>query len=362
MLSLLVRFGQRLRDAGMAVGTGDVLTFTAALARLDPASGEDLYWAGRTTLVIRREDIAVYDRVFREFFLDCTEPPREFMKLKPAADGADTVFDVPETQPGAERQEAGLGLLASTVEVLRAKHLADCTDQELALLRRIRLSAPNRRTHRTESARSGLLDTRRTIRAAMRTGGDPAALLRKQRRIRARPVVLILDVSGSMADYSRALLQFAYATKRSMDKVEVFCFGTRLARVTRQLRHRNPDAALARATERVTDWDGGTRIGRSLDTFVREWGRVCRGAAVVVCSDGLDRGDPELLAKAMERLSRLCHRVVWISPHRTNGPRSMGMMIAAPHIDILLTAPDLHELAAAMGVVSGLPVRAGQSG
>jgi hypothetical protein len=156
-----------------------------------------------------------------------------------------------------------------------------------------------------------------------------------------------------MADYSRALLQFAYSAQRaahSSARVEAFCFGTRLTCITKSLRTRSPDDAMARAAGIVFDWDGGTRIGDSLDAFVRGWGRrgMARGAVVVICSDGLDRGDPEVLATAMQRLSRLCHRIVWMNPHKGDDPdyrpRTLGMMVAHPYVDVLLSGHDLSSL------------------
>jgi uncharacterized protein with von Willebrand factor type A (vWA) domain len=184
----------------------------------------------------------------------------------------------------------------------------------------------------------------------MRMHGEPAELYFRQRKARLRPLILILDVSGSMADYSRHLLQFAHSAKHAAARVEVFCFGTRLTRISRALQHRRPDTALDQAARAVVDWDGGTRIGQSLDTFVRRFGRggLCRGGVVVICSDGLDRGDPELLAAAMERLSRLCYRIVWLNPHKGSDPNfrpsTLGMMVAAPHIDLLLSGHDLASL------------------
>jgi hypothetical protein len=184
----------------------------------------------------------------------------------------------------------------------------------------------------------------------MRMHGEPAELHWRRRRLRLRPLTLILDISGSMADYSRNLLQFAYSTTRTAARVEVFCFGTRLTRITRELRRRRPDDALERTAAAVVDWEGGTRIGESLDAFVRDWGRrgACRGGIVVICSDGLDRGEPDVLAGAMDRLSRLCHRVVWLNPHKGNSvdfrPNTLGMMVAAPHIDLLLSGHDLRSL------------------
>jgi uncharacterized protein len=191
---------------------------------------------------------------------------------------------------------------------------------------------------------------RKTLRESMRMHGEPAELFFRQRKTRLRPMILILDVSGSMADYSRHLLQFAYSAKRAAGRVEVFCFGTRLTRITRALEQRQPDVALAQAARVVVDWDGGTRIGQSLDTFIRRWGRggLCRGGVVIICSDGLDRGDPEVLAAAMERLSRLCYRIVWLNPHKGGNvnfrPSTLGMMVAAPHIDLLLSGHDLASL------------------
>ena len=184
----------------------------------------------------------------------------------------------------------------------------------------------------------------------MRMHGEPAELYWRRRKVRLRPLILILDVSGSMADYSRNLLQFAYSAKRAATKVEVFCFGTRLTRVTRALDHRRADDALERAASTVFDWEGGTRIGDSLDAFVKDWGRrgLCRGGIVVICSDGLDRGDPAVLATAMERLRRLSYRVVWMNPHKGDNadfrPSTLGMMVAAPHVDLLLSGHDLSSL------------------
>jgi hypothetical protein len=153
-----------------------------------------------------------------------------------------------------------------------------------------------------------------------------------------------------MADYSRSLLQFAYSTRRAAARVEVFCFGTRLTRITKVLERRRADDAMDQAATAVFDWEGGTRIGDSLETFMRTWGRssVCRGGIVVICSDGLDRGDPAVLAAAMERLSRLSHRVVWLNPHKGHDPNfrpsTLGMMVAAPYVDVLLSGHDLRSL------------------
>jgi uncharacterized protein len=359
-VDLFVAFGNELRAEGIAVGSGDVVTYCEAMAALDPTDLVDLYWAGRTTLVARREHIPTYDRVFRRFFLDEHDglPAPLRAAITPAAH-ANAVLEIPATEPGArddaDDRPARLGLMASDVELFRTKSFAACTPEELAALRRIahriRLVPPRRRTRRTAPAHTGRRhDVRRTVRETMRMHGEPAELFWRQRRRRPRPVILILDVSGSMSDYSRALLQFAYSTRRAASRVEVFCFGTRLTRITKALERRRPDDALDEAAKLVFDWEGGTRIGDSLDAFVRGWGSrgMSRGAIVVICSDGLDRGDPAVLAAAMERLTRLSHRIVWMNPHKGTAtdfrPSTLGMMVAAPHVDLLLSGHDLASL------------------
>ena len=360
---MLVDFGRALRTKGLAVGSGDILTFCEAMAPLDPTDLIDLYWAGRTTLVMRREDIVVYDEVFRAFFLASHSPVQKMLKVKAqAAAEAEAPFEIPAPEPSGKDQdeETILGLMASNVETLKHRSFGECTKDELDSIRRImariKLTPPKRRTRRTRTAKDGRRpDMRRTIRNSMRTNGEMVELYWRRRRMRLRPLILILDVSGSMSDYSRALLQFAYSAKRgasqrAAQRVEVFCFGTRLSCVTKTLQTRKPDEALERAAKLVVDWEGGTRIGDSLDKFVRIWARrgMCRGGVVVICSDGLDRGDPELLSDAMDRLSRLCHTIVWMNPHKGDNadyqPQTVGMMAAEPYIDVLLSGHDLSSL------------------
>lgn len=360
LVPVLVGFASALRDAGIEVGTDDVMTFCGAVAELDPSDVVDVYWAGRGTLITRHEHEPTYDRVFRAYFLDAPlddpEDPRQ--QLRPSAELAATLeLPDPEAEGSDEDddEETSLGLVASPVEVDRHRSFAACTPAELAAVRRIiariRLTPPRRRSRRVEAAADGRrLDLRRTARDAVRQHGELDALHFTQRRRRTRPLVLLLDVSGSMSDHSRNLLQFAYSSRRAAGRVEVFCFGTRLTRITRQLDRRRPDDAMARAAAAVSDWDGGTRIGDSLDAFVRGWARrgLTRGAVVVVCSDGLDRGDPHVLAAAIERLSRLCHRLVWMTPHHGQTaayrPATLAMMVAEPFVDEVFGADDLDSL------------------
>jgi uncharacterized protein len=359
-VDVLVGFGGALRDAGMPVGTDDVMAFCEAAAALDPADVVDVYWAGHGTLVTRREHLGVYGRVFRWYFLDAAledpEDPRH--QLRATSERSATLeLPDPETdsdQPGDD-QDTPLGHVASAVEVDRHRSFSACTPEELAAVRRIinriRLTPPKRRSRRMIRARNGRrIDLHRTARDAIRHHGEVDELRYERRRSRPRTLVLLLDVSGSMSEHSRNLLQFAYSSRRAATKVEVFCFGTRLTRITRQLDRRRPDDAMARAAAAVSDWDGGTRIGDCLDVFVRTWARrgLTRGSVVVICSDGLDRGDPAILASAIERLSRLSHRIVWVTPHagdnRQSRPATLAMMVADPFIDEVVGAGDLAGL------------------
>jgi uncharacterized protein len=353
---VLLGFGRELRAEGVAVGTGDIASYCAAAGLLDPSDLLDLYWAGRTTLVARKDDIPPYDAAFRRYFLAEGASAWDVLLLKAslaAQAQAELVMPSTEQREGPEQEEVLLGLMASDVDALKKRSFSACTEDELAALRRImarmRLTPPRRLSRRTRPGNGRSPDLRKTIRESMRMQGDPARMFWRRRRVRLRPLILILDISGSMADYSRHLLQFAYSAKHAAARVEVFCFGTRLTRITRELEHRKPDAALELASRAVVDWDGGTRIGASLDTFVRRHGGLCRGGVVVICSDGLDRGSLEVLAAAMERLARLCYRVVWINPH---GPgQATGMMVAAPHIDLLLPGHDLASLEELAGLL-----------
>jgi len=359
-VDVLVEFGDELRNAGIVVGTNDTMTYVEAVSHVNPADLIDVYWAGRGTLVNRKDQIPVYNRIFQKFFLDVeTASESELKAMMRATTALSATLEVPSPDPGQgeenKEDEAHLGYMASGAQVWRNKAFAACTDQELATIRRIisgiRLTPPKRRTRRTLSSKDGpRFDPRRMTLETMRSHGDPIKLFKQQRRLKVRPLVFILDVSGSMSDYSRNLLQFAYSARRAADKVEVFCFGTRLTRITKSLDRRKPDDALNLAAAAVFDWDGGTRIGESLGQFVKRWGRrgLSRGSIVVICSDGLDRGDPALLESSIEKLSRLCHRIVWMNPHKGDEanfrPNSLGMMVADPFIDATFSGHNLASL------------------
>ncbi len=358
----LVRFGRLLRDRGVNVGAGQVVSYAKAAACLDPAAVEDLYWAGRITLVNRAADLAVYDAAFDHFFIGTESgppPPR----LAVAAAGGDT-SGLEEVSLGGGYQEIGVleagdddlpsagGPRASSAEILRTKNFDQWTEDEFRRLARLLpdLRPPQRRSRRTRpSSRGPGIDLRSSVRGSLRYGGDLIRLRRRRRVERPRPVVLIVDVSGSMAGFSRALVQFSYGMSRASRRVEVFCFGTRLTRLTDAMRVRDPDSALDEAAERVVDWDGGTRIGESLGAYVTRWGnyRFNRGAVVIICSDGLERGEPKQLARAMRRLSRQTHAVVWVNPLAGDPkfqPLARGLVAALPYVDRLIAGHNVISL------------------
>jgi uncharacterized protein with von Willebrand factor type A (vWA) domain len=329
----LVTFGRALREEGLAVGTGRIAEFCRAAGLLAP---DDLYWAGRATLVAHPRDVPVYDRVFTTFFAQRGPRAPVRMRIRAHVDQVDVDL-----------------ALASPVELLREKSFDRCSADELAelaaLMAQVPMSLPLRRTRRRIAARRGAPDLRRTLRRSFRTGGEPLERAWRTRRLRPRRLVFLLDVSGSMADYSRGLLMFSHAMLRADRRWEAFCFGTRLTRLTHAFATVDLDEALSRAAEEVVDWNGGTRIGESLKQFLDEYGHrgAGRGAVVVICSDGLEVGDPELLADQMARLSRLAHRVVWVNPLKGDAayePLVRGMRAALPYIDVFASGHNLVSL------------------
>jgi uncharacterized protein with von Willebrand factor type A (vWA) domain len=368
-LERLVGFGRLLRARGLPVGTGRILVFCRAVAALAGGGGLDrdgVYWAGRVAMVARREHLAAYDQAFRSWFPDAREE-----LLATVAGWLPTVRAPGETEvildEGVQEEawrvaeeggdgEAVVGVLASGAEVLRSKSFAELTEEErraaYAAIRELALDLPTRHARRWRPSPYGRrFDQRRTLRASLRTQGEPFRRAWRDRRRKPRPLVLVLDVSGSMSTYSRALMQFGFAAIHAGRRVEVFCFGTRLTRVTRALRLNEPDVALGEVAARVSDWDGGTRIGASLKELLDRYGQhaFLRGSVVVLCSDGLERGEPELLAGQMARLGRLAHRLVWVNPLKGSPryqPLARGMRAALPHVDRFLPGHNLESLEA----------------
>ena len=250
--------------------------------------------------------------------------------------------------------EASIRIVASAAEMLREKSFGDLTEEERLrvthLIRKLAVQLPMQHTRRYRAAPSGArFDVRRTLRRSLRTQGEPFDRAWRERGRRTRPLVLILDISGSMAPYSRALMQFAFAAMAAGRRVEVFCFGTRLTRVTRTLRTKDPDRALREIGHLVEDWEGGTRIGASLKELVDGWSQRAsiRGSVAVICSDGLERGEPDLLREQMARLRRLVHKIVWVNPLKGSPhyePLARGMAAALPSIDEFLPGHNLESL------------------
>ena len=345
----LVEFARALRAEGLPAGTGATAEFCRAAALLGPG---DLYWAGRATLVARHEEIPVYDRVFRGFFGATVPmpPPKVQQRLRLVTAGLDS-DERNEGEPG-EAQSPAVAL-ASRVELLRRKSFDRCTREELAEIAALAAgfarALPRRRSRRRRAAGAGPLDLPRTLRRSLRTGGEPFDRRYRARRPAPRRLVLLLDVSGSMSAHSQAMLVLAHSLLRLQPQTEVLCFGTRLTSATRALSVSDPDEALRRAAQEVVDWEGGTRIGEAVKAFLDGSGHrgSARGAVVVVCSDGLDVGEPGLLRAQMERLSRLAYRIVWLNPLKQDPayePLARGMEAALPFVDVFASGHNLASL------------------
>ena len=363
---IAVAFSRVLRGAGVDVPMSSTIAFSEALAATGLHDRDTTYWAGRATLVRRPEDHELYDRAFRVFWdhasaiieLEVDEEPL-FITLAIDDDEGDT--DGPDRADASD--DPVIELRFSATEVLRQKDFAEYTPEELVeaqqLMSNLRLIGAPRRSLRLAAAdrRTERPDLRRTIRAAMRGGGEPIRRYFQQPSTRNRRLVLLLDVSGSMEPYARALIRFVHAAVAGRQKVEAFALGTRLTRLTRELSSRDPDEALRRAAARVTDYGGGTRLGDGLKIFNDEWGQrgMARGAIVVVLSDGWDRGDPEVLGEQMERLHRAAHKVVWVNPLKVTpgyAPLARGMAAALPHVDAFVEGHSIDAIARLAQVIS----------
>ena len=360
-----VAFVRALRDAGLDIPVGATVTFAEALGEVGVASERSVYWAGRATLVTRIESVPVYDRVFAEFWTGrvLADVPVEVQEFALAIE--DDEADAGEVDENDDAAPA-LVVRASTHEVLRDKDFAVCSADELdethRLLADLRFTRSLRRSrrlvpiHRHGHTRGAHLDVRRTVRRSLRGGGEPVRLARRGPSTRSRRLVLLVDVSGSMDPYTRALLRFAHAAVASGRRVETFALGTRLTRLTRALTSRDPDDAMTRAGVAVEDWSGGTRLGEGLRLFNERWGvrGLARGAVIVILSDGWERDDPAVLAEQMARLHRVAHRIVWVNPLKaTDGyePLARGMAAALPYVDQFVEGHSLSSLEALADLV-----------
>ncbi len=368
--TLAVAFVRALRRAGVPVPTTSTVSFSEALASVGLAERDPAYWAGRATLVRRREDVDTYDRLFAAFWESTgfqRSQPSEADSITLAVDtDEDDSDDDSSTLPPDDEER--LEMRFSRVEVLRHKDFADYDADELdearRLMARFRLVGEPRRSLRLTPGDGHRPDLRRTVRAALAADGEPIRRHWRRRSEKPRRLVLLLDVSGSMEPYARALVRFAHAAVVGRQRVEVFALGTRLTRITRELSERDPDTAVNRAGQTVVDWSGGTRIGDGLREFNDRWGQrgMARGAIVVVLSDGWDRGDPAVLDEQLTRLKRLTHRLVWVNPLKVTpgyAPLARGMATALPHLDDFVEGHSVDALDRLGEIISGRSARRG---
>jgi uncharacterized protein with von Willebrand factor type A (vWA) domain len=381
ILLRLGAFARTLRASGIDVGPARLITALRALEAVDISQRDDVYWALRCTLTSSVDDAEVFDVVF-EVFWGRRVPPTAVRVAPPrAGDGEPDAARretrrrlTPDEAPDevSEEDESRLARLASEHERLQTLDFREYGEDELreareSLERVVRL-LPQRRARRLRAAHDGRhIDARATLRQAIRHGGHPI-----ERRWRApkqvpRRLVFLVDVSGSMEPYARAVVLLLQTVVATGSAVEAFAFGTRLTRLTPHLAGRDPQRALRRAAEAVPDWAGGTRIGENLRAFNEVWGRraVTRGAIVTVVSDGWERGDVGELAAAMARLRMTSHTVVWVNP-LTGDPRfeplAAGMAAALPHVDLFLPGHDLRSLTGLLEVLEAIDTRRGGGG
>jgi uncharacterized protein with von Willebrand factor type A (vWA) domain len=353
---MAVGFVAVLRSSGVEVPIGTVITYARALAKVGLESRSGVYWGGRATLVHRFEDIDSYDRAFAAFWEHREDPTLESTPGRQHRIQLNEV-EVPAdpAEPVSDEVAEHFSIRYSAQEVLRRKDFADLSPEERAeghrLLSRIRVEGSERQTRRWRTGdRTGRRpDIRTMIAVAVRNRGELIERRGLARATRARNVVLLIDISGSMDLYARELVRFAHAAVISGGRVEAFALGTRLTRLTRHLGSRDPDVAISAAARSVPDWSGGTRLGEGLRSFNDRYGirGLARGAIVVVVSDGFDRGDPELLAGELARLRRVAHRIIWVNPLKASPgyePLARGMAAALPYVDDFVAGHSLVDL------------------
>ena len=361
VVDTVLGFARTLRHAGVTASPDRVESMLVALGALDVLDPGAVYWAGRLTLCAGPDDLDRYDAAFAVYFSG--ERPRA-----PRASGRPEVHltTTAPLEPGStggddDPEAPDLAVQASAEEVLRHRDVAQLTPAEREHLRRLFVllapATPMRPSRRRRPSSQGSVHPARTVRRALRSGGEVTRLMRHRRQARPRRVVLLVDVSGSMAPYADALLRFAHAAVRARPvSTEVFTIGTRLTRVTREMRLRDPDKALAASGSAIPDWSGGTRLGEVLKAFLDRWGQrgTARGAVIVVCSDGWERGGTELLAAQMVRLRRLAHAVVWVNPHKGRSgyePLTGGMQAALPSVDHFVSGHSMAAFEELTGVI-----------
>jgi len=376
----IIRFVRLLRALGFGLGPGAAIDALKAVEKVGLSRRGDVYAALQAICVSRREQFPLFDEAFRFFWRDGGAPG----PMDALADGgspppgpapsprlAEALLAVEGKAPVSERAEdageADAAMTASDREILRRMDFAQMTAEEEAAARRAIARAalflhpvP---TRRSRAARRGpRIDLRRALRLQARPGGELAPPPRRQARLRRPPIVVLCDISGSMERYTRIFLHFLHALTNDQDRIHVFLFGTRLSNVTRQLRHRDVDVALARLSHAVSDWAGGTRIGQTLREFNRLWSRRVLGqqAIVLLITDGLDRDAGEGLAKETERLHLSSGRLIWLNPllrYAGFEPRSLGVRAMLPHVDEFRPAHNLESIEALAAALAAMPRR-----
>lgn len=355
-------FARACRAAGLPVTADRERTFLTACAAVGLGRRADVYWAGRATLTASPAHVEPYDRVFSGWFGGRPMHAVTRQDVARATTVQAALEEPPPAGEGGDGPDEVVRAAASAEEVLRHRDVADLSRADRAALRRqfatLRPRPPTRPARRHVPNHHGVVDGRATARHIVRHLGEPARIHYRRRSRRARRVVLLVDVSGSMSAYADALLRLAHTVVQSAPRTtEVFTVGTRLTHVTRAMRERDPDRAILAAGEAVADWSGGTRLGESLDVFLRRWGRrgMARGAVVVIFSDGWERARPEQLGEQVRRLRTLAHRVVWVNPHRGKTgylPVQAGIVACLPHVDEFVAGHSLAAFEAVLDVVA----------
>jgi hypothetical protein len=382
LLDHVLAFGLLLREMGVDVSPGQMLELVQALEHVPIYDKQGFKDTCRCLLVLRREDLLLFEQAFTFFwrrpgapdgqgvFLpDAGMTTHKLRRPKPKRVGGQN--DEQEQQEQEQEIEETVILTYSATERLRSKDFADFTWEEVQackdMLKQMEWRIDERPTRRRRRAANGKqIDMRRLIRHNLRFGGEPIQMVWKEIKTEQRPLVVLCDISGSMERYSRILLQFVHTISNGLHDVEAFVFGTRLTRITRQLHRRDIDESIQEVSKHVIDWSGGTRIGDSIKEFNFRWARrvLGRGAVVLIISDGWDRGDTTLLSKEMDRLQRSCHRLIWLNPLLGAAgyePLTKGIQAALPYVDDFLAVHNLvalEQLGALLAKIgSGRPSR-----
>jgi uncharacterized protein with von Willebrand factor type A (vWA) domain len=364
---MAVAFARILRGAGIDVPLDSVIVFVSALSKVGLENRDDVYWAAYATLIRRHEDSPIFDRAFTIFWdqliaVDTAIYEQQTESVTLLIDSEDTNNDDSNAAP-VDEEENTLTLRFSSIETLREKDFAAYSETELReaeqFMSSLKLAGPPKRSLRLQKAnrKGSRHDIRRTMRAVLQNDGEPIERYWREPSTKLRRLVVLLDISGSMEPYARALLRFMHAAVVGRQRVEAFTLGTRLTRITRELANRDPDRALARTSAQVSDWSGGTRLGECLQNFNDNWGvgSLARGSIFVILSDGWDRGEPQVLAEQMLRLQRVAFRVIWVNPLKVSpgyAPLARGMAAAMPYIDDFVEGHSLEALRELTAVIA----------